>query len=89
MALSLAYANPLYVFMSLIFLDICLLIIEYILKKNYKVSPKLWLINHILLDVGLCFLIVGPYSLISLYLASAIVLLTIGLDMYIMSNEIN
>ncbi len=31
--LAFAYLNPLYIFMSLIFLDICLLVIENILKR--------------------------------------------------------
>jgi len=86
-ALSLAYANPLYIFMSLVFLDLCLIIIEYILKKDKKVSPKLWLFNNILSDIGLSLMMLGPYSLISVFIASACIVAVIGIDIFIMIKE--
>lgn len=85
--LSLAYANPLYIFMSLVFLDLCLLVIEYMLKRQKKVSPKLWLFNNILIDCALCMMMLGPYSLISVFIASACILAVLGIDTYIMAKE--
>jgi hypothetical protein len=73
--------------MSLIFLDICLLIIEYILKKDKKVMPKIWLFNNILADVGLVLMMLGPYSLISVFIASICILAVIAIDIYIMMKE--
>lgn len=87
MALSLSHANPLYIFMSLIFLDVCLLIIEYIIKKDRKIRPKLWLFNNILADIGLCFMMLGAYSLASIYMTSLCIVTVIGIDIFIMLRE--
>ena len=86
-ALSMAYVNPLYIFMSLVFLDLCLIVIEYILKREKKVTPKLWLFNNILIDGALSLMMLGPYSLISVFVASAIIMSVIGIDIYIMVKE--
>jgi len=86
-ALSLAYINPLYIFMSIIFLDLCLLFIEFILKKDKKVTPKLWLFNNIMIDAALCLMMLGPYSLISVFIASACIVFVLGIDIYIMFKE--
>lgn len=69
--------------MSLIFLDLCLIIIEYILKKDKKVTPKLWLFNNILADSGLSLMMLGPYSLLSVFLASGCIVSVIGIDIFI------
>jgi hypothetical protein len=87
MGLSLAYANPLYIFMSLVFLDLCLLVIEYMLKREKKVSAKLWLFNNILIDCALCMMMLGPYSLISVFVASGCIMAVLGIDVYIMVKE--
>jgi hypothetical protein len=86
-ALSLAHVNPIYIFMSLVFLDICLLIIEYILKREKKVTPKLWFFNNVLIDVGLSLMMLGPYSLISVFVASGCIIACIAIDIYIMIKE--
>ena len=85
--LSLAYLNPLYIFMSIIFLDFCLLVVDYILKKEKKVTPKLWLFNNILVDIGLCLMILGPYLLITVFMASFCIIIVIGIEIYIMIKE--
>ncbi len=73
--------------MSLIFLDLCLLVIEYLLKRDKKVTPKLWLFNNILIDAGLCMMMLGPYSLISIFIASGCILAVIGIEIFIMIKE--
>lgn len=77
--LAFAYINPLYIFMSLIFLDISLLIVEFVIKREKKIRPKVWLANNILVNLGLCFMMLGAYSLISIYVASLVILITISI----------
>ena len=50
-------------------------------------SPKLWLSNNILIDAALSMMMLGPYSLISVFIASACILAVIGIDIYIMVKE--
>ncbi len=57
------------------------------LKKEKKVTPKLWLANNILVDAALCLMMLGPYSLISVFIASACIMTVIGIEIYIMVRE--
>lgn len=51
--------------------------------------PKLWLFNNILVDVGLSLMMIGPYSLVSVFIASACIIGVIGIDIFIMIKENN
>ena len=49
--------------------------------------PKLWFINNLIIEAGLCAMILGSYSLFSIYIASLLVLIVIGIEIYIITKE--
>jgi len=75
------------IFVSAIFLDLSLLGVEYIIKKDKKVTPKLWLFNNILVDAGLSFMMLDFSSLVSIIIASICIISVVSIDGYIMMKE--
>lgn len=81
--LSLAHLNPVFTVSMLIFIDIALVVLEFVtVKSKPKLSyiyqyPKLWMIDNILCDVALGILILLPIILLSLVIISIIVVYVI------------
>jgi hypothetical protein len=71
--LSIGHSNPIiFVYMSIV-LDISLIFLQFVVVENEVAWKKIWLLNHLLLNIVLALFFLLPNSLLSLYGSMAIV----------------
>jgi hypothetical protein len=71
--LSIGHLNPMIFVSMAIILDILLVVLQFITIENAVAWGKIWLINHMLLDIALALAFVLPNSLLSLFGLMALV----------------
>ena len=71
--LSIGHLNPIIIVSMSIILDIFLVVLQYIVVEHTVAWRKIWLVNHLLLDIALALTFFLPNSLLSLYGCMAIV----------------
>lgn len=79
--LAAANISPIYIFSTSILIDLVILIAQYHLTA-VRPYPKIWLLKNILCNFALCFLIFLPSIMISLIIASFLVIMAIFLDIF-------
>lgn len=80
--LACAHFSPIYIFSSCILLDILLITIEHNVCKMKKLYPKLWIVKNIILNMALCILAFLPTLMLSLIIASILVVIAFILDAF-------
>ena len=65
--LSICHFNPIIMVSISIILDILLVCLQFIVVENGVAWKKIWLVNHLLLDIVLALIFLLPHSLLSLY----------------------
>lgn len=80
--LSAANISPIYIFCAAVLVDLVLLIIEYHFADINRYSPKIWIAKNILCDLSLCVLAFLPSMMLSLIIASFLIVVVILLDIY-------
>jgi hypothetical protein len=71
--LSISHFNPMILVSMLIILDTLLVFLQFIIVENEVAWKKIWLVNHLLLNIVLALIFLLPHSLLSLYGSMAIV----------------